>query len=85
MIGDIHSDITGATLIGFASYVIFSFVYSLMLSHRVSGPMIAITEFISQLTKGNFKYRRQLRKGDELEPIMKGLHELAAELDKPAS
>lgn len=85
LISEIYSDITGATLVGFASYVIFSFIYSLMLSHRVSGPMIAITEFIRQLKKGNYSYRRELRKGDELSPIMNGLQELAAELDKPSS
>jgi methyl-accepting chemotaxis protein len=82
LVAEIHSDITSATLIGFASYVIFSFIYSLLLSHRVSGPMIAITQTIEQLQNGNYSYRRNLRKGDELGPIMDGLHDLAANLEE---
>lgn len=74
---NIYTDVTKITLIGFASYVAFTFVYAMLLTHRVSGPMISIVAFIDELKKGNYGFERKLRRGDELVPISTSLHELA--------
>ncbi len=74
---NIYTDITKITLIGFASYVAFTFVYAMLMTHRISGPMIAIVAFIDELKKGNYGFKRNLRRGDELVPISKSLDELS--------
>ena len=74
---DRYSDITQITLGGFAGYVTFTFIYALVLTHRVSGPIMSIVAFIDELKKGNYGYARNLRRGDELVPIMSRLQELA--------
>lgn len=64
------------SMLGFVAFAVASFVFALMVSHRVAGPTLAITAYIDELKKGNFEYGRQLRPEDELVPIMDGLHEL---------
>ena len=39
--------------------------------------MISIVAFIDELKKGNYGFKRKLRRGDELVPISNSLHELA--------
>ena len=65
-----------ASLIGFVAFAIASFTFALLVSHRVAGPALAITEFINELKEGNFEYGRRLRPNDELTVIMDNLHEL---------
>ncbi|MFT7218602.1 MAG: nitrogen fixation/metabolism regulation signal transduction histidine kinase [Candidatus Azotimanducaceae bacterium] len=64
------------SMVGFVSFAVASFIFAIMVSHRVAGPTLAITAYIDELKKGNFEYGRQLRPEDELVPIMDGLHEL---------
>ena len=82
---NIYTDVTKITLIGFASYVAFTFVYAMLLTHRVSGPMISIVAFIDELKKGNYGFERKLRRGDELVPISTSLHELAQSLRRKST
>jgi signal transduction histidine kinase len=51
-----------------------------MVSHRIAGPVVAITAFIEELKKGNYDYGRNLRPNDELTLIMDALHDLAPTL-----
>jgi hypothetical protein len=76
-ISDVYTDINQITLTGFFVYVAFTFIYAMVVSHRVSGPMVSIVAFIDELKKGNYSYKRNLRRRDELAPIMNGLQELA--------
>ncbi len=59
-----------------------SIVLSIILSHRVVGPMIPIKRQIQNLLEGNYQARGHLRKYDEFQDIMTGLNELADQLDK---
>ena len=79
---DLFADATRVSMFGFFVFVLFSCIYALVISHRVSGPMTAIIAFIEQLQKGNYDYRRELRKRDELKPILRALKGLAAALRK---
>ena len=72
-----YSVITQIALAGLAGYVFYVFVYAMLMTHRISGPMISIVAFIDELTKGNYEYKGNLRRRDELFPIMKGLQQLA--------
>lgn len=73
-------DTTQLTLIVFGLFVFLSFVYGIIISHRIAGPMIAILYQIREMKSGNYEAGRHLRKYDELQPIMEELHGLAGEL-----
>ena len=74
---EIMFEIVQISLGGFAAFVIFSFVFALVISHRIAGPVVAIKAFIDELKKGNYDYPRRLRPRDELVDVMDALHELA--------
>ena len=57
--------------------------FSVVVSHRIAGPMFAIMAYIEDLKTGNYQAQRNLRPYDELSPIMDSLHELAAKLNRP--
>lgn len=68
--------------ISFLAFMTSTVFYMIILGQRVGGPVIAICAVIEEFKKGNFEIRRQLRKNDELVPIMNGLHELGDILKK---
>lgn len=76
-VNDAIFEVVQATLAGFVFYIIFASVFTLIMSHRIAGPVVAITAFIEQLKEGNYEYTRTLRKRDELNEVMDGLKELA--------
>ncbi len=75
-ISDHMFEIAQISMLGFAAFAIASLIFALMVSHRIAGPIVAITTFIGELKKGNYDYPRSLRPGDELTLIMDALHEL---------
>ncbi|MCZ6504183.1 MAG: hypothetical protein O6945_16935 [Gammaproteobacteria bacterium] len=68
--------IAQTSLVGFVAFAMASFIFALMISHRIAGPILAITAVIDELKKGNYSYGRKLRPYDELTLIMDNLHEL---------
>lgn len=71
----------------FVSFMIFlscTVFYMIILGQRVGGPIVAICAYIQELRKGNFDARRELRKNDELGPILIELKHLARELKAKA-
>lgn len=76
-VNELMFDIVQISLLGFAAFIIFSFVFALVVSHRIAGPVVAIRAYIAQLKSGNYEYKRNLRPYDELKEIMDDLHELA--------
>jgi len=79
-ITEITFQIAQISMVGFVAFAIASFVFALMVSHRIAGPIVAITAYIEEMIKGNYEYGRKLRPDDELTLIMDGLHELNAVL-----
>ena len=79
-ITDLTFHIAQISLVGFVAFALASFLFALMVSHRVAGPSVGITAVIEELKKGNYDYGRRLRPKDELVPIMDSLHELKAVL-----
>ncbi len=79
-ITDLTFQIAQISMLGFVAFAMASFIFALMVSHRIAGPIVAITAYIEEMKKGNYDYGRKLRPDDELTLIMGGLHELNAEL-----
>lgn len=67
--------------LSFLAFIASTVFYMIVLGQRVGGPVIAICAVIDDLKAGNYQIKRQLRKNDELVPIMNSLHELAASLN----
>lgn len=79
-VNDLMFETVQFALVGFVLYIVFTSVFALIMSHRIAGPVIAITAFIDQLREGNFDYKRNLRPKDELKEIMEALQHLAPAL-----
>ena len=79
-ITEITFQIAQISMVGFVAFAVASFIFALMVSHRIAGPIVAITAYIEELKKGNYDYGRKLRPNDELTLVMDGLHELNAVL-----
>ena len=79
-ISDHMFNIAQISLVGFVAFAITSFIFALMVSHRIAGPVVAITAYIQELKKGNYDYGRKLRPNDELNIVMDELHNLNAVL-----
>ena len=60
----------------FLLFVILSFIFALMMSHRIAGPQEAIKAYLSALAEGNYDYERRLRPTDELTEIMNAVEGL---------
>jgi len=72
--------IAQVAMAGFVTFAMASFIFALMVSHRIAGPVVAINAYIQELKQGNYNYGRKLRPNDELTIIMDGLHELSTAL-----
>ena len=63
-------------MLGFLSFVIYSFFFALLMSHRIAGPQVAIKAYLNALKEGNYDYERNLRPSDELTEVMDAVKEL---------
>lgn len=81
---DAFTDVTTIAILGLALFVIYACVMAIILSHRVAGPMTALTQYIEEIKRGNYDFDRQLRKKDELHPIYGALRDLARSLKENA-
>ncbi len=79
-ITDLTFQIAQISMLGFVAFAMASFVFALLVSHRIAGPILAITAYIGEMKKGNYDYGRKLRPNDELSLIMDELHSLNATL-----
>lgn len=84
-INSLMFEVAGITLVGFVLFAMASFIFALMVSHRIAGPVLAILNYIDELKMGNYDFGRSLRPNDELTLIMDSLHELAPVLKEKAA
>lgn len=68
------------TVLIFIFFALVVFAYSIIISHRIAGPVLAIERYIQEIKAGNYEPGRPLRKYDELQPIMTALQDLALTL-----
>jgi hypothetical protein len=64
----------------FVAYTLIATVLIRYLEGRVGNASIAIIDVLEQYKNGNYKHTRQLRDGDELEPIMSAVLSLGESL-----
>ena len=81
--GALSERVTTVAIVTFVSsfmFIIFTSIYVLVLGQRVGGPIVAICRYIRDIRAGTYDFNRQLRKNDELTPIMAELRDLARDL-----
>lgn len=66
--------------LGFAVFIVFSFGFALITSHRIAGPQVAIKAVINDIKQGVYDSKRELRPNDELQEVMQAVKELATVL-----
>ena len=76
-INDLMLQCVQVSLVGFGVFILFSFVFALVVSHRAAGPQVAIGAYIEALKQGHYDYQRNLRPNDGLNDIMDALKALA--------
>jgi hypothetical protein len=64
----------------FLAYTILSFFLSLVMTHRIFGPLVPIKRYINELKSGNFDAQLILRKHDHMKDLAEELKSLAAVL-----
>ncbi len=63
-------------------YFLITVAISIFFTHRLIGPTYAFRRHIKELTRGNYKSRVSLRKGDAFTEVADDLNELAAKLEQ---
>lgn len=81
----IYAEMITIFMVVFAGYIFYACMLMLVVSHRISGPAIAIVATIEELIKGNYGFRRPLRKRDELGAVQHVLQELSENLENKSS
>ena len=76
----IYVEMVTIFMVLFACYIFYACMLMLVVSHRVSGPTIAIVATVEELIKGNYGFKRPLRNNDELGSIQHVLQELSENL-----
>lgn len=55
-------------------------LFSILLSHRVAGPLFRIEQFLKSVAKGNLSIKLHLRKEDELQDLAEAINEMTDDL-----
>lgn len=71
--------------VGFLFFILFSFGFALLTSHRIAGPQVAIKHVLADMKAGNYEPKRNLRPNDELQEVMQAVKELAVTLKEKES
>lgn len=70
--------ILGALIVVLALLI---FVFSIQMTHKIFGPVVAIQTLIDELKEGKYGSQRTLRRGDHLVEIMENLNQLSKKLE----
>lgn len=62
-------------------YSIATFIIAVLLTHRIYGPLVSISNFLDLLIKGDYSKRVTIRKKDELKELVSKLNKLAESLE----
>lgn len=72
---------TASLMVGFVAFT-FTFFSTLLITHRFVGPTIAISNFVDELLRGDFRRTLKFRKSDEMIDLAEKLNELRNQLAK---
>ena len=60
-------------------------VVTLLISHRISGPMFRFTEDLEKISQGDLQKKIQIRKGDQFESVAINLNKMVSNLNETLS
>ncbi len=69
-------------LIGLPPIVILLFVWGIVLTHRLIGPLNRLENDLREISEGNYSVRLKLRKDDDLRPIADTINKIIDKLEK---
>ena len=70
-----------ASLVGFVAFLALClFIWGILLTHRVAGPMYVFSRYLGELAGGKWPNVRPLRKRDEFKDVFNRLNELIASI-----
>ncbi len=62
-------------------YIVAMGVLIVRARHTYQGPLVAIEKFVSDITRGEYRHRIVIRKGDELQQLVLSLNQMAEQLE----
>lgn len=80
VLNQVIQDISFIIPVTLAIFTVIAFLYTVIITHRMAGPLVAIQAYIKDLINGNYDSQRSLRKYDEFKVVMDSLKELAEAL-----
>jgi len=69
-------------LIGLPPIVILLFIWGVVLTHRLIGPLNRLENDLREISKGDYSVRLKLRKDDDLRPIADTINKIIHKLEK---
>lgn len=77
LVNELMLDSLQYAFLGFGVFILFSFGFALITSHRIAGPQVAIKAVLDDMKAGDYEPKRSLRPNDELQEVMTSVKELA--------
>lgn len=80
---NIYDQLTSTAQSFFFCFIAYTLIATFLIRYleaRVGNASIAIIDVLEQYKNGNYRHTRELRDGDELEPIMQAVRELGESL-----
>ena len=65
-----------------AAFIIVMMVVVFRVTHKYYGPLVAIEKFVDGIAEGEYSRRVVIRKGDELQDLVRRLNSMAEKLEK---
>jgi len=69
-------------LIGLPPIVILLFIWGVVLTHRLIGPLNRLENDLKQISEGDYSVRLKMRKDDDLRPIADTINKIIHKLEK---
>jgi hypothetical protein len=80
---DVYDHLTSTAESFFFCFIAYTLIATFLIRYlegRIGNASIAIVDVLEQYKTGNYRHTRELRDGDELEPIMQAVRELGEAL-----
>jgi len=69
-------------LIGLPPIVILLFIWGVVLTHRLIGPLNRLENDLKEISEGDYSVRLKMRKDDDLRPIADTINKIIHKLEK---
>lgn len=69
-------------IVGIPPIVILLFVWGVILTHRLLGPLRRLEEDLKKISNGDYSVRLKIRKDDDLHPLAKAINKIIDKLER---